>query len=409
MADAPPFAGLKVFDATQGVAGPHIAMLLAQHGADVVKMEPLSGDWIRYSGQAYGDLTASLLNFARGKRSIALDLKSPEGCEIAQMLARQADVVLESFRPGVMARFGLDYDSVRRDNPDVIYASTSGFGPDGPNRDLPVTDMVMQGFTGWMSINRDKDGTPQRIGMVAIDVLTGLYGYHAVSTALYKRATQGVGAHIEISLMEAAGAFQASVILANHLEGGELRPLGAPIGTYRTADGYINMNARSQEQFAALCGIINRRGLTADARFATWDDRIDNRDELDAILRPIMPSRTTADWASAFRACDIIHTPVNDYPAYLGEPQVTETDVVSWIEHEMLGALPLHNIPGVDRMTGDDSRARAPHIGEHTRDILQELGYAETKIDTLVATAVVGDYESGHSPDRQTRPRSQAP
>jgi len=400
MAPAPPFAGLKVLDATQGVAGPHIAMLLAQHGADVVKMEPLTGDWIRYSGQAYGDLTASLLNFARGKRSIALDLKSPEGCEIARKLAQQADVVLESFRPGVMARFGLDYDSVRRENPDVIYASTSGYGPKGPNRDLPVTDLVMQGFTGWMSINRDKEGMPQRIGMVAIDVLTGLYGYHAVSTALYSRATQGGGAHIEIGLMEAAGAFQASVILANHLEGGELRPLGAPIGTYRTADGYINMNARSQEQFAALCELIDRRELATDPRFATWDDRIDNRDELDAILRPVVPSRTTADWATAFRNCDIIHTPVNDYPAYLAEPQVKETDVVSWIEHETLGTLPLHNIPGVDRMTGDDPRARAPHIGEHTREILRELGYAATEIDTLIEKAAVGNYESRQSPSR---------
>lgn len=394
MDDAPPFAGLTVFDATQGIAGPHIAMLLAQHGADVVKMEPLSGDWVRTSGKAYGDLTASLLNFGRGKRSIALDLKSPEGRRIAQDLARGADVVLESFRPGVMARFGLDYAAVRQDNPDVIYASTSGYGPDGPNRDLPVTDLVMQGFTGWMSINRDKDGTPQRIGMVAIDVMTGLYGYHAVSTALYKRATQGGGAHIEISLMEAAGAFQAATVMANHLEGDNTRPLGAPIGTYRTADGFINMNARSQDQFSALCTLIGRDDLFADPRFATWDDRIDNREALDAILREILLSRTTADWAADFRTRDIIHTPVNEYPAYLAEDQVKETGVVSWIEHQTLGALPLHNIPGVDRMSQDDPRAHAPHIGEHTREILRELGYPDAGIDALAAKGAVGLYRA---------------
>ena len=156
MTDERPLSGIKVCAATQGVAGPHSTMLMAQHGADVIKVEPLDGDWGRTLGKVYGDHCAHSVIFNRGKRSIAIDLKVDEGRALAQQLARDADVVVESFRPGVMSRFGLGYDDVRKDNPDVIYLSVTGFGQGGPNRDLPVTDAVIQAFSGLMSINRDE-------------------------------------------------------------------------------------------------------------------------------------------------------------------------------------------------------------------------------------------------------------
>jgi crotonobetainyl-CoA:carnitine CoA-transferase CaiB-like acyl-CoA transferase len=394
-----PYTGLKVFDATQGVAGPHCAMLLAQHGADVVKVEPLEGDWLRYSGKRYGDLTSSLLVFGRGKRSLALNLKTPEGKDIAQRLAFEADVVLESFRPGVMARFGLDYESIRKRNPTVVYASTSGFGAVGPHRDRPVTDMVMQGFTGWMVINRDKDDIPQRIRMVAVDVMTGLYGFQAVSAALYRRALKGVGAHIEISMMEAAGAFQAAKIIEHHLEGADSMPLGAPIGSYRTADGHINMNARSQKHFAALCELIGRPELTADPRFVDREDRIENADALDDLLREVFPARSTAEWAEALGARDIIHAPVQDYDGYLASEQTAAAKAVSWIDVPGVGQVPLHNIPGLARITDGDALATAPHIGEHSREILRGLGLDDAAVDALVEKGAVGDFGKEATPE----------
>ncbi|HKK31465.1 MAG TPA: CoA transferase, partial [Alphaproteobacteria bacterium] len=178
------FEGIRVFDATQGVAGPHCAMLLAQHGADVVKLEPMAGDWGRAIGKKHGEHSAYGLAVNRGKRSIAVDLKNPEGVAIAKRLAAGADVVLESFRPGVMGRFGLDYASVKTGNPSVIYLSVTGYGQEGPYSKRPVTDSVIQAYSGWMSINKDKDGLPQRISIIAVDVMTGLYAFQAVAPAL---------------------------------------------------------------------------------------------------------------------------------------------------------------------------------------------------------------------------------
>ena len=202
MTSRKPLEGINVFDATQGVAGPHATMLLAQHGANVIKVEPLDGDWGRTLGKVYGDLCAHAVTFNRGKRSIALDLKSTDGIKVAQKLAADADIVVESFRPGVMARFGLDYMSIKAKRNDVIYLSVPGFGQEGPNKDLPVTDSVIQAFSGFMSINRDNEGTPQRLGMIAIDVMTGLYAYQAISSAIIARIRYGEGAYIDCSLMQ---------------------------------------------------------------------------------------------------------------------------------------------------------------------------------------------------------------
>ena len=244
MDDDLPFAGLKVCDATQGVAGPHCAMLLAQHGADVVKVEPIDGDWGRNIGKTHGDYCAYALSVNRGKRSIAVDLKNDQGLAIAQRLAYGADVVLESFRPGVMGRFGLDYDTVRQHTDDVVYLSVTGYGQKGPNSKLPVTDSIMQAFSGLMSINRDPSGMPQRIGIIAIDVFTGLYAFQAISPALYRRAMRGKGAYLDISLMQAAAAFQTAKMIEHHLEGDKIQSVGVPVGTFQTKDGHMNINAR---------------------------------------------------------------------------------------------------------------------------------------------------------------------
>jgi crotonobetainyl-CoA:carnitine CoA-transferase CaiB-like acyl-CoA transferase len=204
-----PYEGLKVVDLSQGVAGPHCGMLFALYGANVVKVEPPDGDWGRAIGKRHGDWSAYGIAFNRGKRSVALDLRRAEGRDVVAQLVARADVVIENNRPGVLARYALDYAHVREANPDVVYVSVTGFGQEGPNRDLPATDSILQAYSGLMSVNRAADGMPQRISVLVIDVVTGLYAHQAAATALYRRATRGGGRHVTVSLMDAIGAVQA--------------------------------------------------------------------------------------------------------------------------------------------------------------------------------------------------------
>src|SRR5262245_50233939 len=281
----PAYAGLRVVDLSQGVAGPHCGMLFALNGADVVKVEPPDGDWGRSIGRRHGDFSAYSVAFNRGKRSLAVDLKRPEGRDVVAALVARADVVVENNRPGVMARFGLDYESVRRGNRGVVYVSVTGCGPVGPNRDLPATDSILQAFSGLMSANRDSAGMPQRIGVLVIDVVTGLYAYQAVATALYRRATRGGGRHVQVSLMDAIGAVQAGKMIEHALEGGREQPAGVPVATFEAADGYMNINARRDPHFAGLCRQLGLDDLAGDPRYAAAAGRLAHEAELMPRLR----------------------------------------------------------------------------------------------------------------------------
>jgi crotonobetainyl-CoA:carnitine CoA-transferase CaiB-like acyl-CoA transferase len=385
-----PYAGLKVFDATQGVAGPHCALLLAQHGADVIKVEPLTGDWGRALGKTFGDHCAHSIAFNRGKRSIALDLKHKEALAIAKRLASEADAVLESYRPGVMDRLGLGYEAVRGDNPGVVYLSVTGYGQQGPYRDRPVTDSVIQAFSGWMSINRDHAGTPQRISIIAIDVMTGLYAFQAVAPALYRKALKGTGCYLDISLMQAAAAFQAAKIVEYQLEGSEPQVLGVPVGTFKAQDGYININARRQGHYEALCAWLGRPELASDPRFATVAARFQHEATLMAILKPLIESHTVAALVKACEEGDILHAPVATYGDLMADAQVKAVGAIPWLDHSGVGAIPMPNIPGTPALGPTSPMAHSPHLGQHTRDVLRGLGYRDPDIDALAAAKVIG-------------------
>lgn len=397
MSDEPAFSGIKVFDASQGVAAPHCAMLLAQHGAEVIKLEPLNGDWGRVLGRSFGDYSPYSLIMNRGKRSIALDLKTDQGREIAQRLGADADVMLQNFRPGVMAKFGLDYQSVHERNPNGIYFSLTGFGQDGPYSNRPATDMVLQAFSGWMSINRDPSGKPQRINMVAIDVMSGLYAFQAVSAALYRRAMKGVGTHIEMSLMEAA-ALQSAPIVEHHLGINRAEGIGVPIGAFKTKDGFININARRDPVFAKFCTLIGKKELIEDVRFKTPRARVENEAALLAIIESAVATRTTAEWDRDLTDLDILHAPVNDYGGYLADAHVAEAGVVSWVDHDEVGRVPITKIPGLPPARDGDPLSCAPHIGEHSVEILHRLGYADDAITALRDDDVVGVYDPAAQP-----------
>ena len=385
-----PYDGLKVLDISQGVAGPHCGMLLARHGADVVKLEPLAGDWGRQIGKTYGDNCAYGMAFNRGKRSLALDLKNPEGAAIALRLANAADVVIENNRPGVTARLGLDYDTVRQQNPDVIYLSVTGFGQTGPNATLPATDSIMQAFSGLMSNNKDEAGLPQRINLLAIDVVTGLYGFQAVAPALYRRAVKGGGRHIKTSLMEAIGAFQSAKMIEFELEKGVTAPLGVPVTMFKAKDGYLTINGRRDPHFGALCKILGLPELPGDPKYATATARIAHEAELMPLLRPAVEQMPLAELSAALTAADVLHGLVQDFGGYFQSEHVQEVEAVRWIEQSGVGTIPMPVIPGLPPPREGDPMVHAPHLGEHSREILSELGISEPEINALAANGAIG-------------------
>ncbi|MBT3534469.1 MAG: CoA transferase, partial [Rhodospirillaceae bacterium] len=374
--------------------GPHATMLLAQHGANVIKVEPLDGDWGRGLGKMYGDLCAHAVTFNRGKRSIALDLKTEDGRKVAQKLASDADIVVESFRPGVMSRFGLDYDQVKAMRDDVIYLSVTGFGQQGPNRDLPVTDSVIQAFSGLMSINRDGEGTPQRIGMIAIDVMTGLYAYQAISSALIARMRYGEGAYIDCSLMQSAAAFQSAKVMEYFMEDGAPQVLYVPVGTMKTADSYINITAMRDRHYVSLCQVLGLEPLIDDPRFDTRDKRIENEGVLMPMIRAEFLKKTTAEWCEILTEEGVMNAAISTYDDYLNDEHVKAVNGVAWVEHEGLGRLPMVNIPGLPAIDGADEMTECAHIGQHTSAILGEAGFSADDIASLLTSNVAGEYKA---------------
>ena len=257
-----PFAGLKVIDVSQGVAGPYCAMLLAQYGANVIKVEPPGvGDWARNLGVVYGDQCAYSLPSNLGKRAIALDLKQEDGQAILWRLIRGADVFLQGFRPGVIDRLGFGYDDVAEREPRIIYLSVSGFGQTGPLAERPAMDPILQAYTGLTVENKGEDGIPHRVPIIAIDMSTALYAYSAVSTALYARRDEPRGRHIEASLLQAAAGLQVVRMMQSYLEDGAIRPPGAPSGVYQVADGWMTITVVRLHEWLGFCKAVDLPGF----------------------------------------------------------------------------------------------------------------------------------------------------
>ena len=379
------FAGIKVLDMSQGIAGPHAAMLLAQAGADVVKVEPLDGDWGRTLGKRYADQCAQSMVYNRGKRSIALDLKSVQGLTVARQLAQRADIVVESFRPGVMKRFGLAYGDLQAASPGLIYLSVTGFGQDGPYSSYPVTDAIIQAFSGWMNLHQDAQGTPMRSGMTAIDVLTGLYAYQAIATAFVAKLRFGTGRYIDCSMLQCAAAFQAGKVLEHFLEKGRPQVSYVPVGVFATADGFITISAMRDAHYAALCTQIGRPELATDPRFDSRDKRRANKEVLMPLLAQAFRAQPTAHWEDVLTRADLMNARVNTYMDMLKNEHVRAVGTFDYVDHGEHGEAPVARLPGARPLSAGDRRAETPRVGEHTLDILQELGYASSDQQALVA------------------------
>jgi crotonobetainyl-CoA:carnitine CoA-transferase CaiB-like acyl-CoA transferase len=369
-----PFAGLKVVDLTQGIAGPYAGMLLAQYGADVIKVEPPEGDWARALGRRYGDLSAFVIAANLGKRAIVLDLKSEEGRATVRKLVSSADVFIESFRPGVAARLGMGYEDVAALSPRIIYLSVSGFGQTGPDAERPAVDTVLQAFTGLMSVNRGGDGIPHRVGVIVMDMATALCSFQAVAVSLYARRDEPRGRYIESSLLRGGATIQAVSMIQHHLEAGKPQPGLTPSGTFRARDGWINVTILRDAEFPALCDALELPAVKSDPRFATNDSRFAHVAEMNAVLEPAFARRTTEDLSARLRSARLMHQRVNTYLEFLDHPQVKASGAVTWVEQPGLGRLPVPNVPGLPPLVSGTPRAVAPSLDQHRKEILAELG-----------------------------------
>lgn len=308
-----PLSGLKVADFSQGGAGPYCTQLLGDQGADVIKIEPLRGDWAREMGAFNADIgmTATFASMNRNKRGICLDLRAPEARQVALALCRKADVVVEAFRPGVMGRMGLGYGAIARANPRVVYCSINGFGLTGPNKDLPASDSVLQPYGGLMSIVGEEDGDPLRVANIVSDMLAAVNAFGSVMLGLYRRATTGEGGHVSTNLLDSIVAFQATNVSEYLLSGktprrmGNRHPLIASSGVYKAADGYIAM-AVLDHYWKAFCEAMEVRPLAEDPRFATPESRQEHRRALWALLQETEahgPCRTGCSACASATSC----------------------------------------------------------------------------------------------------------
>ena len=383
------YDGLRVLDLGQGGAAPYCAMLLAMHGAEVVKLEPIEGDWSRGLGTQYGGQhTAMSAHYNRGKKSLALDLKSPAARDIALKLAGRADIVIEGFRPGVADRLGLGYAALAARNPRLLYLSVSGFGQDGPYVQVPCTDSVAQAFSGLMSVNLGNDGAPHRVGAIIIDTLTGLYAAQSLAVALYARERTGRGRRLEVSLTQCAAAILGHKLAEHILEGGAPRALNVPTGAYRTADGWIMIALVKEEQFTRLAAALGRPDLAADARFADFSRRARHAAPLEAAIGEIFKTDTTAGWFSRLRAADILADRVNGFDDWLTDPHIIATSAAIAIDQPGMGQFRTPRTPGVPA-AADMAMAPALAIGAHGNLILAELGFDPAAIAGLAAEGIV--------------------
>jgi crotonobetainyl-CoA:carnitine CoA-transferase CaiB-like acyl-CoA transferase len=383
------FDGIRVYDASQGVAGPHATMLLALHGADVIKVEPPEGDWCRVLGKPSGEYSIHFLAYNRGKRSISFDLRQKGGREISQRIARECNVIVESFRPGVASRIGLNYDELRKARSDIVYMSVSGFGQAGPYRERPAVDGLIQAFSGMMTMNATVDGNPHRTNMVLIDVITGLYAFQALSAAIIRQLRFGEGSYIDASLMQSAAALQAAKIMEYKVEGPNPPPQYVPSGIFDSKDGRMLVSAMRTSHYHSLCEVVRRLDLRDDPRFATTELRVENRSALLPELRGEFVKAPTAEWIEKLQAVGVMAEEILNYGDWLENGHVNSVRAYSNSDCPGFGTLPVINIPGTPAVQEDPTSAAVPGIGQQSRSILMEAGYSPKEIDDLISEGIV--------------------
>lgn len=388
--------GLRVLDLSSQLSGPYCAMLLGDLGADVVKVErPGSGDDARVMAPFVAGESAPFMTFNRNKRSLTLDLKTAEGLAIARRLATRADVVLENWRPGTAARLGLGWNDLRPLNPRLVYCSISGFGQTGPSAPRGGFDRIAQGMSGLMSINGDEGGGPLPVPIPIADIGTGMFAAIGILAALAARERTGAGQAVDASLLDTPIAWAVYEAATYFATGAVPERLGqghrtsAPYQAFRTADGWINLGGGSPAFWPRICAVLGVENLVDDPRFATPALRVENRHALERLLEARFRTAPTSAWLARLETAGVPAGPILGYDQVFADPQVRHREMAVEVDHPRAGRTRVLGIPF--KLSGTPGRVRrpAPTLGQHTDEILRELGYEEAAIQDLRDRRVV--------------------
>lgn len=407
---------LFVLDLSRVLAGPYCTLLFADLGARVVKVESRAGDDTRRWGPPYpGGESGYYLSINRGKESLVVDLKDPRGSELVRRLARKADVVVENFKVGDLARYGLDYDSVAAVNPRVVYVSITGFGQDGPRAKEPGYDAAMQAQSGLLAMTGEPGGPPVKLGVAWIDVLTGVHAATSALAALHRRERTGEGAHLDLALFDVALASLVNQAQNALLTGeapprlGSAHPNIVPYQAFEAADAAVVVAVGNDAQFARLCALLGAPDLAGDPRFVTNDDRVANRSELVPLLAARIGVRDADEFLAACNASNVPATKVATLPEALADAQAVARRMVVSGEHPSIGRLPMVASPlwhargpsgeAIGAAPLDGAAPVPPMLGEDSRAVLlRDLGLSEVEVEDLITAGVVG--AAGPAPER---------
>jgi crotonobetainyl-CoA:carnitine CoA-transferase CaiB-like acyl-CoA transferase len=387
--------GLRVIDLTQAMAAPFCSMNLADMGADVIKVEPPTGEDMRRGSASRNGHSGTFLTINRSKRGITVDLKQPAGVEIVHRLVKTADVFVQNYRPGAAQRLGVDYETLSALNPRLIYCSISGFGSTGPYASRGGYDLIAQGMSGIISVTGDEDGPPAKAGLPVSDLSAGLFGAYGILCALEHRERTGQGQLVDTSLLEAALSLTVWEATEYWVTGRSPRPLGsahrlaAPYQALRATDGWLTVGANNDRLFAAFCGAIERPDLAADARFGSVGERMRHRAALIAEIEKTTVTHPRQHWLARLDRAGVPAGPINDYAEALTDPHTLAREMVVDLDHPGAGPIKALGVPvKLSDTPGAVDRA-APLLGQDNAAILTELGYSEAEQQALKDQRVI--------------------
>lgn len=402
-----PLSGIRVLDFSRVLSGPYATLILADLGADVIKIETTDkGDETRAFPPFMGPLSHYFIALNRGKKSLALDLKSDRGRDIARALARQSDVLVENFRPGVMDRLGLGYDVLSADNPGLCYCSISGFGADSPLTDKPAFDIVAQALSGAMSLNCEPGSAPTKLSIPLGDMAGSIFSVFGILAAIIERNATGKGRHIEVAMLDGMLGMLGYLAQRFFVTGKSPEPMGTrhpsivPYGSYPTSDGYIIVACLTERFWHCFAGALGRPELATDPRFAQYTTRLENREALEDIVQTIMREHDTQYWLAQLDRHGVPNAPILDVKQALEQPHTQARGLIDTAFHPAVGEIRALRTPL--RFGGEPLRADRPPplLGEHSREILAQLGgLSQTDIDALIRDAIVCQDDTPHSAD----------
>lgn len=396
-----PLAGIRVVDLTRALSGPFCSMILADLGADVIKVEPMStGDMIRTWGPFDKGISAYYLSTNRNKRGIAVNFRDARGLDLIRGMCEKADVVVENFKSGVMSDMGLDYPRLSAANPGLVFGSITGFGSDGPMGSWPGFDQIAQGYSGLMSLTGQPESGPTRVGTAIGDLTSGMWTAIGIVSALFSRQQNGRGQHVETSLL-------ASLIGLLSVQGqrylslgevpgptGNVHPVIAPYGVFETKDGPLNLAPATPDMWVKLCKLLELEALLDDPRFIDNAARMQHRNALKEIIDARLKLRTKMEWTEAMIPLGIPAGPINTLSDVFDDPQVRHCRLVEEVEHPLLGALKqVANPIKLDAFKDGSVRMPPPLLGEHTFEVLGEFGHTRDGLQQLSNEGVIAQYK----------------